>query len=315
MKKIVKLVLVFLLAVSLFGCKEQKQEVFNIGICQLVTHDALDAATNGFKQALIDKLGQDKVSFDYQNAAGDPNTCNSIMSSFVSKKVDLIMANATPALEAAYNATSSIPILGTSITEYGVALGIKDFNGVTNTNVSGTSDLAPLNEQAQMIIDFFPSVKKVGILYCSSEANSAYQVQVVSSFLKEKGVEVEEFKFTDSSDISLVTASACAACEVLYVPTDNTAASCAETIGNIVLQNKKPLFAGEANICKICGVATLSINYYDLGYKTGEMAAKILLGEAKIASMPIEYAPAKKYFNKDVCDLLGIIVPEGYETL
>lgn len=215
MKKIVKLILAFLLAASLFGCTKNKKDVYTIGICQLVSHNALDAATNGFRQALIDILGEEKVVFDYQNAAGDTNTCSSIMSSFVSKKVDLIMANATPALEAAYNATTTIPILGTSVTDYGVALGIKNFDGTTKTNVSGTSDYTSTADQCEMILDFFPAPKKIGVIYCSSEANSVFQVSEVVEFFAKKGIEVKEFKFTDSSDISLVTLAACAECDVL----------------------------------------------------------------------------------------------------
>jgi putative ABC transport system substrate-binding protein len=233
----------------------------------------------------------------------------------VSKGVDLIMANATAALQAAYNATSTIPILGTSITEYGVALGTTLNDGVVGGNVSGTSDLAPLDEQADMILEFLPDVKKVGIVYCSAEANSAYQVSEVRKHLEGRGVEVVEYAFSDSNDISAIVTAASAECEALYVPTDNVAAACAETIGNIVREKKIPVFAGEENTAKGCGVASLTISYYDLGVATGKMAAKILKGEADVSSMKIEYAPATKKYNKEMCELLGLTVPAGYTEI
>ncbi len=295
---------------------EPAAEKYTVGICQLVTHDALDAATEGFKQALIDKLGEDNVEFVFKDAAGEANTCVTIVNDFVSKEVDLIMANATPALQAAANATLDIPILGTSVTEYGVALELKDFNGVVGSNISGTSDLAPLTEQAQMIIDLVPEAKTVGMLYCSAEPNSAYQVQVVTEYLEGKGITVKDFSFSASTDVAQVAEAAAAACDAIYIPTDNTAASCTETINNVVLPTKTPIIAGEAGICSGCGIATLSISYYNLGYKTGEMAAAILTGEADIATMEIGYdeAPVKKY-NAAICEELGIAAPEGYEPL
>ncbi len=289
-------------------------KVFTVGVCQLVQHEALDAATQGFMDTLTEKLG-DKVVFDVQNAAGDSATCTTIVNSFVSKDVDLILANATPALAAAYNATADIPILGTSITEYGVALGLDGFDGTVGGNVSGTSDLAPLTEQADMILELFPDAKTVGLLYCSAEPNSEYQVQVVESYLTEKGVTCTRFSFADSNDVASVTTKAAADSDVIYIPTDNTAASCTETIGNIVLNAKTPVISGEAGICKGCGVATLSISYYDLGCTTGEMAAKILTGEADVSTMPIEYASATKQFNPAICDELGIAAPDGFEAI
>ena len=289
-------------------------KVFTVGVCQLVQHEALDAATQGFMDTLTEKLG-DKVVFDVQNAAGDSATCTTIVNSFVSKDVDLILANATAALAAAYNATADIPILGTSITEYGVALGLDGFDGTVGGNVSGTSDLAPLTEQADMILELFPDAKTVGLLYCSAEPNSEYQVQVVESYLTEKGVNCTRFSFADSNDVASVTTKAAADSDVIYIPTDNTAASCTETIGNIVLNAKTPVISGEAGICKGCGVATLSISYYDLGCTTGEMAAKILTGEADISTMPIEYASATKQFNPAICDELGIAAPDGFEAI
>lgn len=307
------LAMIAALSLSLASCGDKK-DGYTVGIVQLVQHDALDAATKGFQDALAKEFG-DKVTFDYQNASGDSATCTTIVNSFVSKNVDLIMANATPALQAAASATETIPVLGTSITEYGVALEIKDFNGTVGGNISGTSDLAPLDEQAQMILDLFPETKTVGIIYCSAEVNSEYQVKTVEKFLTDKGITVTRYSFSDSNDIAAVTTSAVASSDVIYVPTDNKAADSAETIGNIVREAKKPLIAGEEGICSKCGVATLSISYYDLGYKTGEMAVKILKGESKIAEMPIEYAPTTKKYNKAIADELGVTIPEGFVAI
>ena len=285
---------------------------YTIGVCQLVTHDALDAATQGFIDAVKDKLGEENVTIDVQNAANDQNVCTTIVNTFVSKKVDLIMANATPALQAAYNATAEIPILGTSVTEYGVALGIDNFSGTVGGNVSGTSDLAPLDQQADMIVEWMPEVKKVGLLYCSAEANSQYQVDEVQKYLEAKGVTATQYAFSDSNDLSSVCQKAADENDALYVPTDNTVAANTGIVDGICRPAKKPVFAGEEGICSGCGVATLSISYYDLGYTTGEMAVKILNGESDISTMPIEYTDVTKKYNKAVCDDLGLTVPEGY---
>ena len=219
-------------------------------------------------------------------------------------------------MQAAYNATAEIPILGTSVTEYGVALGIDNFSGTVGGNVSGTSDLAPLDQQAAMILELFPDAKKVGILYCSAEPNSVYQSDVVKAELEKSGVTVSVYTFADSNDVAAVTATACDENDVLYIPTDNTAASCTEAINNVAEPAGVPIIAGEEGICAGCGVATLSINYYDLGVTTGKMAAKILTGEANISEMPIEYFPdpVKKY-NPAICEALGITVPEDYVAI
>ena len=316
MMKLMSLIMVLGLLLSLTACAEKDDGKYTIGICQLAPHEALDAATQGFKDAVIAALGEENVTFLEQNAAGENNMCTTIVNDFVSKKVDLIMANATGALQAAANATLEIPILGTSITEYGVALGLENFNGTVGGNISGTSDRAPLEDQAQMILDLVPDAKTVGMLYCSGEPNSAYQVQVVKAYLEGKGITVEDYSFSASSDVAIVAAAAAAACDAIYIPTDNTAATCTETINNVVLPTKTPIIAGEAGICSGCGIATLSISYYELGKQTGEMAAKILKGEADISQMPIAYdpKPVKKY-NAALCEELGIQIPEDYEPL
>ena len=329
MKKILAMLLALVMVLSLAACAStqpaaepaassdapaESGKTYTVGVCQLVQHEALDAATQGFVDALKEALG-DAVTIDVQNASGDSVNCGTIVNGFVAKGVDLIMANATPALTAAVSATADIPILGTSITAYGVALDIDDFNGTVGGNVSGTSDLADLQKQAQMILDWFPETKTVGLLFCSAEPNSRYQIDEVRKALEAQGVTCEEFAFTDSNDVSSVTQKAADFSDVVYIPTDNTAASCTETIGSIVRSAKTPVVAGEQGICVGCGIATLSISYYDLGYKTGEMAAQILKGEADISQMPIEYADAAKLYNADMCQELGITVPEGYTAL
>ena len=288
---------------------------YTIGICQLVQHEALDAATQGFKQALTEEFG-DVVQFDEQNAQGDSNTCSTIINSFVSEGTDLILANATASLQAAAAGTSDIPILGTAVTEYGVALGIDDFDGTVGGNISGTSDLAPLDEQADMLHELFPDAKNVGLLYCSAEANSQYQVDTVKAELEKLGYTCEYYAFSDSNDLSSVATTATDASDVIYVPTDNTVASNTEIINNICLPAKVPVITGEEGICSGCGVATLSISYYDLGVTTGKMAVKILKDGEDISTMPIEYAPNfTKEYNKDICEELGIEVPDDYVAI
>ena len=321
MKKFIALTMAVLMMVGLVACGSADSgasnpgAAYNIGVCQLVQHVALDAATQGFVDALNAELGEENINWDIQNAAGDSNTCNTIVNGFVSANVDLIMANATPALQAASVATGSIPVLGTSVTEYGVALGIDGFDGLVGTNVSGTSDLAPLDKQAEMIVEWCPDAKTVGLLYCSAEANSQYQVDAVAKLLEAKGLTCTKYPFTDSNDIQAVCQQAADNNDVLYVPTDNTAASNAGIIDGIC-HGKIPVFAGEEGLCAGCGVATLSISYYDLGVATGEMAAKILKGEANVSEMEIGYAAnVTPKYNAANCEALGLTVPAGYEAI
>lgn len=274
-------------------------KVYNIGICQLVQHEALDAATQGFKDALVEKLGEGSVKFDEQNASGDSANCATIVNGFVSNGVDLILANATAPLQAAAQATADIPVLGTSITDYATALDISDWTGTVGNNISGTSDLAPLDQQAAMIQELFPDAKSVGLLYCSAEPNSVYQCDAIEGYLTEEGYTVARYAFTDTNDVTSVAQTAADNSDVIYIPTDNTAASNTEAIANVVIPAKVPVVAGEEGICSGCGVATLSISYYDLGYATGEMAAKILADGADVSAMPVEFAPnvTKKYLS------------------
>ena len=291
-------------------------KVYNVGICQLVQHEALDAATQGFKDALTEKLGEGNVKFDEQNASGDSANCATIVNGFVSNNVDLILANATAPLQAAAQATADIPVLGTSVTDYATALDISGWTGTVGNNISGTSDLAPLDQQAAMIQELFPDAKNVGLLYCSAEPNSVYQCDVIEGYLTEEGYTVARYAFTDTNDVTSVAQTAADNSDVIYIPTDNTAASNTEAIANVVIPAKVPVVAGEEGICNGCGVATLSISYYDLGYATGEMAAKILAEGADVSTMPVEYAPnVTKKYNAANCEALGITPPADYVTI
>lgn len=332
MKKLIALVMAAIMLLSLAACggattpagtdgaadAPAEDKSWTIGICQWVQHPALDSATEGFIDAVTEGLGESNVKFMNENANNEATNCTSIINSFVSAEVDLIMGNATPAVAAAYNATEIIPILGTSVTEYGVALGIDDFSGTVGGNVSGTSDLAPLDTQAQMILDWVPDAKTVALLYCSTEANSQYQVDKVQEYLEGKGIECKQFGFSDASTMNAVTQSAAEYGDAIYVPTDNTVATYATAIDEICRPAKVPVIAGESGICSGCGIATLSIDYYDLGYKTGEMAVDILKNGADISTMAIEYTPEdklQKLYNEDICKDLGLEPLEGYEKL
>lgn len=313
-KKLLALILAGLLVLSLCACGSNSadKKVYQVGICQLVQHPALDAATQGFIDALEEALPE-QVDFDTQNASNDIPMCTTIVNAFIANNDDLILCNATAALQAAAAATTDIPILGTSVTEYGVALGLTDYNGTVGGNISGTSDLAPLDQQAAMVRELCPDAKTVGLIYCSAEPNSKYQVDVVKSELEKLGCTATLYPFSDSNDLAAVAESAVAENDVIYVPTDNTVASNSGIIDNIARPAGVPVIAGEEGICAGCGIATLSISYYDLGYKTGEMAAQILTGEADISTMPVAYAPSfTKKYNAEICNDLGISVPADY---
>lgn len=317
MKKLLTILLATICLFALCACSTGSNQGSNltgsnpikVGVVQTTQHPALDAATQGF----VDALKENGITnVDVQNASGESANCSTIVGNFVADGVNLIMANATPALQAASAATDTIPVLGTSITVYDVVLG-----GSVPANVSGTTDLAPLDEQASMIKELFPDAKKVGILFCSAEANSQYQVDKISEFLKEDGIETVNYVFNDSNDITAVTEKAVSdKVDVIYVPTDNTAAANTQAIANVVLPAGIPVFAGEEGVCTGCGVATLTISYYDIGFKTGEMAADILLNGANISTMEVESAPQfVKKFNKTNAEKLGITIPEDYVAI
>ena len=295
---------------------EPAEAQYLVGICQQMTHDALDSATQGFKDALADILGEGAVEYSEGNAGGEQPHCVTIIDGLVSEGVDLILANATWPLQAAYSATSEIPVLGTSVTDYATALNIDDWTGTVGGNISGTSDLAPLDQQAAMIQELFPDAKNVGLLYCSGEPNSVYQIETITGYLEEMGYTCTPYAFTDVNDLSSVTQTACDSSDVIYIPTDNTAAANTETIANVVIPNGVPVITGESGLCSGCGVATLSIDYYDLGYTTGEMAADILQGEADITTMAVQSAPnVTKMYNAANCEALNITIPDDYVVI
>lgn len=297
------------------GDSSKKEAKYTVGICQLVQHDALDAATQGFQDALKEKLGDD-VAFELKNASGDEPTCATIVSQFVNDDVDLIMANATASLQAAAQATGDIPIVATSITDFATALGMDEWDGVTGINVTGTADLAPLAEQADMVKELLPDVKKVGILYCSKESNSKYQADVITESFKELDIEVEVYTVADTNEIASVVTQASQEVECIYIPTDNSIASATETVYSVTEPAGIPVIAGEEGICKGCGIATLSISYYSIGYEAGLMAYEILVNGADPAEMEIQYATdlTKKYMA-DRTSALNITVPEDYEAI
>lgn len=320
MKKFLAIIIALAMVCALCACGnngQEKSSKYVIGICQLTQHPALDKATEGFIDAVKESLGDDAEILN-KNASGDISSCTTIVNEFVAQNVDLIMANATPALQAAAAATGEIPILGTSITHYAPALDIpeSEWNGTVGGNISGTSDLADLKEQAKMITDWFPDTKTVGLLYCSAEANSVFQVKEVAKHLAEMGIESKEFSFTDTNDVASVANSACDYADVIYIPTDNVAAANTEAISNVVISRGVPVIAGEKDTCAGCGIATLSIDYYDLGYTTGKMAVRILKDGADISAMPIEYAPnATKYYNEKNCEYFDLGILAHYTAI
>ena len=325
MKKMTALLLACLMIMSLVvGCggsgeaesAGDEAKVYNIGIVQQLGHPALDAASQGFIDACNELFGEGNVKIDLQNGQNEQTNCATISNNFVAANVDLILANATTALQTAAAATNQIPVLGTSITDYATALDIADWNGTTGTNVSGTSDLAPLDQQEDMLVELFPDVKKVGILYCSAEPNSAYQAKVFGAALDEDNIAWEAFTAADSNELQSVASAAVESCDVIYIPTDNTVAGATEVVNNVCLPAGVPVIAGEEGICAGCGVATLSISYYDIGYKAGEMAYDILVNGADVSTMEIQYAPqVTKKYNAANCEALGIAVPEDYVVI
>lgn len=309
-----KLLVSLFVLMMLAGCSSGGDGKYHVGVIQLVQHDALDAATQGFKDTLEKEFGENVV-IDVENASGESANCNTIATSFVADNYDLILGNATTALQAAAHATTTIPVLGTSVTEYGIALDKDIINHVVGGNVSGTSDLAPLEEQAKMVVDLVPSANTVGLIFCKSEPNSLFQINEVDIYLREMGKETLIMTFSDSNELQSVMESLCENIDVLYIPTDNTCASNGTLISSVAEKHNVPIICGEKSICESTnGVATLSIDYYNLGVETGKMAIKILKGEAKISEMEIAYDtnPVKLY-NKEVAEKYGITIPSDYK--
>lgn len=310
MKKIIALILALSLVTALSACSGTSTQ-YTVGIVEYSQHSAQGLVVQGFKDALTDKLG-DKVTFNVQNAANDASIAGTIVNTFVSDNVDLIMADNTQSLQIAANTTFDIPVLGAAITDYYSALGVSP-DGI---NVSGTSDLAPLDKQADIIPELFPEAKNVGIIYCSSEVNSLYQANKVQEHLSEKGIIAKEYPFADANDLPLILDKMCREVDVVYIPTDNTVASSVETVDLYCRQAKIGVVTGEKGLCSIAGAATLSIDYYALGRKTGEMAYRVLVEGESVNNMPVEFAEnVTKLYNSEICEELGISVPEDYIPL
>lgn len=321
-KKLLAVMLAMALAIAMTACggsgssDSEGGKVYNIGICQLLEHPALDAATEGFMDACKEKFGEENVTFDQQSAQGEQSVCSTIVNNFISSDADLILANATLPVQVASQATADIPIIGTSVTDYASALGITDWTGTTGVNVSGTSDLAPLSEQEDMLVELLPEAKMVGIVYSSDEVNSEYQAKVFADELEADGIGYKFYTAADSNEIQSVVTNAVQECDALYIPTDNKMADNTELINNICLPAKVPVIAGEEGICAGCGIATLSISYYDIGYIAGEMAYDVLVNGADITTMEIQYAPqVTKEYNADICEALGIQIPDDYVAI
>jgi putative ABC transport system substrate-binding protein len=305
MKKLVSLILIAVLCLTVFaGCGNKTD--FTVGVCQLMEHESLDKATNGFKDALtieLQKAGK-TVTIDVQ-VAGESDVCTTIINAFTAKKVDLIMANATPALAAAATATKQIPILGTSVTDYA-----DTFAGSIPANVSGTSDAVPFDEQAQMMITTLNLVAgdQVGVIYCTGESNSLIQYNAVKALFEAEGIVVEAYSFSETTELQALVTKAAAECKAIYIPSDNTVADNDTVVGTICSAAKVPVYTSYGGA--IC-YASLAIDYYQLGYETGKMAAQVLLGTKSISDIEILTLTPSVIYNKDLCAQLGIEVPEN----
>lgn len=306
MKKIISLIMALVLCVgacfALTSCNSDNS-AFVVGICQALEHESLDQATQGFVDALTEELEKNgkTVEFDTQVAA-ETNLCTTIINTFTAKNVDLIMANATPALVAAANATSTIPVLGTSVTDYA-----DTFSGNIPANVSGTSDAVPFDEQAQMMIETLKLVAgdKVGVIYCTNESNSLIQYNAVKALFEAEGIVVEAFTFSETTELQAIVTSAATSCKAIYVPSDNTVAQNDSVVGTICTENNVPVFTSYGG--SIC-YASLAIDYYELGAETGRMAAEVLLGAKTPADIEIATLTPTVSYNEELCAQLGIEV-------
>ncbi len=283
-----------LLSLAACGSEEPQnpdEKVYTVGVCQLAEHPALDEATRGFQEALSEKLG-DRVQFDIQNAQGEQTNCTTIINKFVSAHVDLIMGNATNAVKAAREATSEIPIVGTSVTDY-VASGLVAANEAPGENLTGVSDSNPVSMQVELLKKLCPEAKTVGIVHCSGEENSALQAEEAKAAFEAAGCTVKIYTVADSNEIQPVVTKACTEVDAFYEPSDNLIASNVSTMANVTTAAGKPVFTSVDSMCRDGFLATYSINYYDLGHVAGEMAADILLGGKNPAEMPIYFFDAE----------------------
>ena len=288
---------------------------YSVGIIQQMEHGALDAATKGFQDKLTELLG-DEVAFDYKNAQGEQTNCTTIATKFVSDGVDLIMANATTALQSAAAATADIPIVGTSVTDY-VTAGVVDSNDAPGRNVTGVSDLSSIDAQIDVLLQFCEADTKVAVVYCSAEPNSIYQADLAAAYLEKLGRDHAVYTVADSNEIQAVMTNAVGECGAVYIPTDNTLANNMEIVKNVTVPAGVVSFAGAEAMCQEGALSTLSISYYDLGVRAGEMAYEILVNDADPAAMPIAFVSegiTPKY-NADIAAELGVTVPEGMEAV
>lgn len=281
---------------------------YKIGVIQLTEHPALDAANEGFIAALDDS-GID-YTVDQQNAQGDQSACQTIASKLVNDDDDLILAIATPAAQAVAGSTTEIPIVGTAVTDFAEA-GLVESNDAPGGNVTGTSDLNPVSDQIALLQRLVPQAKTVGILYCSAEDNSGIQAELAEEACKNAGLATQRFTVSSSNEIQQVVESMAGKVDAVYAPTDNVIAAGIATVSMVANENGLPVICGEENMVNGGGLATYSLNYRDLGYRAGEMAVKILKGEAKPADMPIEHLSGddlKLVVNEDTAKTLGIDV-------
>lgn len=287
------------------------EKVFQIGIVQLAEHPAMDEATRGFKEFLTEKLG-DKVQFNVQNAQGEQTNCTTIVNQFVSSKVDLIMANATNAVKAAREATSDIPVVGTSVTDY-VSCGLVASNEAPGANVTGASDMNPVNVQVQLMKTLCPEVKTVGIVINSGEENSAIQAEEAKTAFEAEGFAVKIYSVADTNEIQTVVTAACNEVDAFYEPTDNLIAANVPTMSNITTAAGKPVICGEGGMCESGFLATYAISYYELGRAAGEQAFNILVNGADPATTPIFFFDVSNLslvINEENAAELGITIPE-----
>ena len=314
MKKALVVIIVLLLTLLAVGCKGGGDTI-QIGIIQLADHPALDASRNGFIDALKDEgyVDGENIKIDYHNGQGDQNNLSTISDRFVGNKVDMVLAIATDAAQAIAGKTTEIPILGTAITDYEVA-GLVNSNEKPGTNVSGTTDMNPIKEQIELLIELKPDIKTLGVLYTSSEDNSVLQAQIAKGVIEGKGLDYVEVTVTNTNEVQQATQSIVTQCDGIYIPTDNVFASAMPVVYGVTVESKTPVVCGESNMVKGGGLATLGINYYDLGYQTGKMAVRVLSGKAKIEEMPIEALEKFDYaINKDVAEAIGIDIPDKYK--
>jgi len=307
---------VMLSAGIIAGCGSDSKSTANkkikVGIVQLVEHNALDAANKGFVDGLAAKGYKEgeNIEFDRQNAQADQSNLQNIAQRFVNDKVNLICAIATPAAQTVANATKDIPIVATAVTDYEQARLVAS-NDAPKGNVTGTTDMNPVKEQIDLLLKLVPNTKTIGTVYCSSEVNSETQVKIMKTYAESKGLIVVESTVSTVNDIQQAAQSLVGKVDVLYEPTDNIIASAMPTLVAITNPAKIPVICGEPNMVKAGGLATFGVDYYKLGFQTGEMAAEILSGKATPATMPIQSLKEMKLtINETNAALLGITIPE-----